>query len=309
VIRKVIFLLAVFIVSVVFAIYYKTAIVRPYYNAMPVKKARALATRLRKEGTLEAAKRLVMLTGHPSPDVRMFAVSPLSSFDTEEIRLALMDRLDDEITFIRFSAAQSLGLLHERRAIPRLLNMLDSQSGDVVCASMFALGLLGEKKAVEPIIPMLSCPERGIRESAAKALGDIGDKRAIEPLNKLLEKEKDKYTVPLAKNALLQIGDTTYEKEVLNLLPQNGYVNLWVARSMTRTGRIEGAQRLVEHLLDKECSVRAYIMWREMYPAVSFANLQDEENFVKQMIPVAKWLVENTFNGKLVMPEAGREKR
>jgi len=133
--------------------------------------------------------------------------------------------------------ADELGRRKERKAVPRLLEMLArdgaqermspiirslgrigdpcalqpliaalQREGDASSDAAWALGLLGDKRAVSSLIDALGNSKKwGIRNNAAEALGRLGDDKAIAPLRESLSDDNE-FVRKTIKNALVKLG-------------------------------------------------------------------------------------------------------
>jgi HEAT repeat protein len=85
-------------------------------------------------------------------------------------RLALIQALKDEDENVRKAAAEALGELGDRRAVPALIQALKDEDGSVRGAAAWALGKLGDRRAV----PALRQAVKDYNYAAAKALRKLG---------------------------------------------------------------------------------------------------------------------------------------
>ena len=90
----------------------------------------------------------------------------------------------------RRSAVGVLGLIGDRRALPRLYHALEDSDDTVKALAIWALGEIGDPAAVEPLLTVIRDIEDANLASlrmllAAEALGKLGE-RAVEPLRQLL---------------------------------------------------------------------------------------------------------------------------
>jgi hypothetical protein len=102
-----------------------------------------------------------------------------------------------------------LSRLGDRRAVAPLIEALKSDNLYMRFSAAEALGVLGDIAAVEPLIMALKDPDAYVRISAAEALGKIGDTRAVEPLASRLADWGEGYfrlVCNAAADALKQIG-------------------------------------------------------------------------------------------------------
>ncbi|MCD4785691.1 MAG: HEAT repeat domain-containing protein [Candidatus Eremiobacteraeota bacterium] len=150
---------------------------------------------------------------------------------------ALIKSLKDKSSFVRHSAATSLGKLNDRSAVPHLIEALDDDVTSVRDDSTTALGNLGGKEVVKPVIKMLDDdfvsirisavvalkrlntprsnkaiirmledPEPSVRRTAARSLGEIGETSNIAVLEKLLT-DHDKKVRIVAENAIKKLKE------------------------------------------------------------------------------------------------------
>ena len=104
----------------------------------------------------------------------------------------------------------ALGELKSTDAVPKLINALESESGNVRRLAASALGKIRDPRAVIPLLILLEHESKPqARQYAVKALGAIGDKRAEKLLQQIAENEDEMYyTRDSAKVALKQLHRT-----------------------------------------------------------------------------------------------------
>lgn len=145
-------------------------------------------------GTLgddSAVAPLLALLKKPNNDVRASVcvyISKLRLKETRPVGDALLPLLDDPTPQVRSYAVLSLGSLRERRAVPRLLQILqepvDLKSSDSVLSppmvALAALGMIGDPAAIPPLVKLLDVPGWG--ERAAEALLKMNDSGVAKEL-------------------------------------------------------------------------------------------------------------------------------
>ena len=115
----------------------------------------------------------------------------------------LIEQLKSESGTTRLIAAEQLGLIKDRRAVPELIRALKDESKIMRCYVTEALGEIGDASAVPHLIEALKDEGVNVRLEAAGALGNILEKcKTIEEFEKVengmdggsaaLRKEKDK---------------------------------------------------------------------------------------------------------------------
>ncbi|MFC2146834.1 M56 family metallopeptidase, partial [Acidobacteriota bacterium] len=112
--------------------------------------------------------------------------------DQNKTRLSLfMELLKSPSARVRGRAANALGELGDRQAVPELIKLLRDENALVREHAASALRDLGDRRAVPALIETLKDEDTVVREHAATALGRLGDKRAVQPLNQALQKEQN----------------------------------------------------------------------------------------------------------------------
>ena len=120
------------------------------------------------EPALEA---LISLVGEPSVAAAIGAsVVGLGSVAV----LPLLQRLEASAPDARAAAADLLGRLGDRRAVPALQRTLDDADADVVASAAGALGALGAAGAIEPLFKLFEHPQAAVRRAAIAAVNSIG---------------------------------------------------------------------------------------------------------------------------------------
>jgi HEAT repeat protein len=105
---------------------------------------------------------------------------------------AVMARLKSEDWEIRGAAAESLGWMGERRAVPALAVVLkEDRMAPVRAAAAEALGRLGDPQAVAALKAALGDRARAVCAAAAKALYDFKDPQGLEALFKLFRDSEE----------------------------------------------------------------------------------------------------------------------
>jgi HEAT repeat protein len=194
--------------------------------------------------------------------------------------------LQQEESFRRWTAAECLGKMKDRRAveplvqavlnerIPRLglveiaaLKELDDPHTEDLLLNgindrrtrpqaIDALGRLQSKRAVEPIIATLRNPDRFSTSVAMQALGEIKDPRALQPLCALL-KYHDEVVRRFAATALGQLGDSGAIGPLATALKDtDDGVRVNAAKSLGELKNAEAVNALIAVLKDREESVR-----------------------------------------------------
>jgi HEAT repeat protein len=107
---------------------------------------------------------------------------------------------------------QTLIQFHDKRALPLLVKLLDSDAAAVAGPAATELGELADPAAVEPLAKLVVKPvPRGtaaevVKANAIKALGKLKDTRAVEPLVEVLETPPQEQNINLHRLAALALG-------------------------------------------------------------------------------------------------------
>ncbi len=98
---------------------------------------------------------------------------------------------DDSVKFRgKVIAAELIGNLQCKDAVPDLIALLNSESRDIRRSSIKSLGEIESDDAKECLIEAITDDDSHVRKSAVIALGKIGDESAFEPLLQKLQAEK-----------------------------------------------------------------------------------------------------------------------
>lgn len=95
---------------------------------------------------------------------------------------ALIAALRDSDAEVRRAAANSLGQLEDKRAVPGLMTALRDDDAEVRQQAAWALGQLEDKRAVEGLVAALKDANTDVRRKSAWALGQLEDQSAAPAL-------------------------------------------------------------------------------------------------------------------------------
>jgi HEAT repeat protein len=136
---------------------------------------------------------------------RAVAAETLGALHDRRALEPLLAALKETDPQLRMTAARALGRLGDLKAQPALLSLLQSPSDELRIAAAEALGLLRSEKALKPLLKLLEDRQPKVRAAAAEALGHIGDSRALEPLRRHLS-DRDAWAQAAAATALRALG-------------------------------------------------------------------------------------------------------
>ena len=199
---------------------------------------------------------------------------------------------------VREHAAQSLGMLGDKRALDTLRYVLNDTSEIVRSRASLALGMLGDKSAVNDLIVVLQNKEKYgyyAQINAAKSLGMIKDSSAVPQLIGALQDEDEVVRMHVAKS-LGDIKDVSAVDSLILLLQEDesAYVRSQVAEALGKVGGDKAFNALVQALEGKDEFVRinialalAEIGDKRALPFLKAILLETEDSFTKQKIEEA----------------------
>jgi HEAT repeat protein len=152
-------------------------------------------------GHEDAAGPITEMLNHADWQTRRSAARAMRRFRRPETTRALVLALQaDADSSVRMAAAESLGELSDKRAVPALAQSLRDPVDAVRRCSAMALGRLGDPAAVPALVDALQDEAQGARMFSARALGNLGDNRAVIPLTEALEDEDSSVRATAAKS-------------------------------------------------------------------------------------------------------------
>ncbi len=141
-----------------------------------------------------------------NPARRREVVQLLASYPAREVHDALLRALRDPDAGVRAAAAEAVGRVRLREAVPQLLDWLDNPEADVRAAAARALGQIGDARTVPNIVRVLGDSNPDVRRAAVSALASIGGDEVIVPLLGRLDDVDTRVRVDAA-NWLGRLGD------------------------------------------------------------------------------------------------------
>jgi len=164
--------------------------------------------RLREEKTLGAVLDVVGALDPTRPDegeALEAAVRSLREWGCERALLAVA--ADEGARFrARALAAELLGDLASRLAVPTLAKLLAVDLRDVRRAAAAALGRIGDPRGLKALLGALGDPDGQVRRAAASALGRLRRRESVPFLLDLLQRERDEDVREEAARALAALG-------------------------------------------------------------------------------------------------------
>lgn len=122
---------------------------------------------------------------------RMQAARAFCELEDRRAIPRLIDLLQDDCTLVRVSAAYALGRNPSITAVSPLIAKLEQEwNGYVRKGIVWALGTCKDRRALAPLTSALKYDIAAVRLWAASALGQLGDPSAIEPLTETLQSDR-----------------------------------------------------------------------------------------------------------------------
>lgn len=173
-------------------------------SSAEIEERRDAVMRLGAFGQADASRAAVPALSDPAAIVRVAAARSVLSLAGDESVAVLVPLLSDKDPFVRQEVAYALGSTLNSRAVPALVERLNTDKEDGVRgAAAVALGTIRDESAVVPLAQVLSpsgSAPRGSRKrktrenefvlrSAARSLGMIGSRAAVPALIQLLSND------------------------------------------------------------------------------------------------------------------------
>ncbi|GET37403.1 HEAT repeat domain-containing protein [Microseira wollei] len=172
----------------------------------------------------EAVPVIVELLDFPEDGVRSNAASALGKIANKDVGGKLLPLLKDPDSYIRTEAVESLGLLGYAQGLHDIVDLLQTDEDYLVrlCAAE-ALGNLNDKSAMPALIAALNDSNEGVRAYAADSIGLLGVVEALPILQQKLESESSQFTRVFTLSALYRLGDEKSLFSLIKMLETTGY--------------------------------------------------------------------------------------
>lgn len=159
---------------------------------------------------------------------------------------------------VRWRAAEALGDLRAREALPDLLRALEDLDADVGRRAAEALADLGAREAAAVCLALLESPDAAARRRASRLLGKLRAREAIPALAKLLEREE----ADIRESAAETLGRLGAVEAVAPLLrrlqDEDSDVRQAALGALVELGRPEAVAPIRELLKDGDAAIREY---------------------------------------------------
>jgi HEAT repeat protein len=207
----------------------------------------------------EARAALVAILGDRNryQNVRWPAAEALGILRDRAAVPALVAALDDEFAIVRRYAAKALGSIGAREALPSLWARLENDDdASVIIAAAEALGQMPDPASAPGLARRLDNMHPGVREAAALALAKVDPPTLLEVLRRTIADE----AVPWRGQALRQLAEAFGWETLPTLLllsrDRNPEVRVGAADGLRLVPGDASAERLVEMLADEDGEVR-----------------------------------------------------
>ncbi len=177
-------------------------------------------------GAWETLEPLIELTRDDDGEVRMYAAQTLGKLKDRRAIPVLMLLLDDPVVNVRYHAIEALANLRASEAAGELARIALSGDFFVAFAALDALRSIDEPTVASRLTPLLQ--DENLRSPAIGALAQLGDHSVVEPLAGLLDRP---HLVAVVAEALATLQER-YEKQ----FGEGQYVIDLAARYITETG-------------------------------------------------------------------------
>jgi len=173
---------------------------------------------------------LIRLLNSTDPAARWHAAEALGTCGERAVPL-LLEALESRPVPVRLGVIEALGTIRDNRAVSPLIFVLHhDMSLEVRWAAVLALGEIGSSDAIPALVPLLKDPSRYIRHGAAATLGRLGWQPETGDENVYLLVARDdwepvRHLGALASQPLLGLfhnADPETREMIVSVLAQNG---------------------------------------------------------------------------------------
>ena len=177
-------------------------------------------------GAWETLQPLTELTTDTDAEVRMYAAQTLGNLKDRRAIPALMQLLNDADINVRYHAIESLAKLRASEAVDALARIAESREFFLAFPALDALSAIGEAGIAPRLVPLLE--DEVLRAAAVSALAQLGDDSIVAPLVAMLDRT---LMAPLVAESLI-----TLHKRYEHQLREGEHVTDLVARHITPAG-------------------------------------------------------------------------
>lgn len=220
---------------------------------------------------------------------------------------SIADRLIDSSPAIRLDAAQALGILRARPAIPRMLDAMKTGDANLKIAILRSLYKIRDASIDGELLPYLHDADKGVREETILTLGLFKSKAALPQLKRIYDQNPDTRLRLKTFQAIALIGDpSSLDLFQRNLKDPDKAYRLYAAEGIARVGDTSLAEEVSRTFINEKdmgcqlaLSFALYRLGRKEFIEKMVAGLS-ERMFHEQ---VTAYFIEM---GKPVAPELTR---
>jgi HEAT repeat protein len=169
---------------------------------------------------------------------------------------ALIAALKDDSEDVRTVAARSLAIIGDAAAVPALAGALADPSRwtvSIIAEDLMRMGPM----AVPPLLFLLAASDHNVRVAAVQIIGEIRDPLAVDPLVAVASGDRDLNLRAQAAAALGKLGGPKAERALERALTDEAWqVRAQAAKALGRLGRTEAAPLLAKAMPDVNWWVR-----------------------------------------------------
>jgi HEAT repeat protein len=199
--------------------------------------------------------RPLMLVGLNKPLLRIQAMSAVVSIGSEGIS-ELLEIIEERSPLTIGDSIIALGRIGDQRAVPSLLMTLNHADVGLRPKIVETLGLLGDRSALSRIVDLLADPDEKVQLNAIRAVQRIPDLRAVKPIIRILHRTQN---TELRLQAVIALATSGSQKAVaiLSALLPGADVALQraIAEALGHINSPEASEVLVELLHAGDLSI------------------------------------------------------
>jgi HEAT repeat protein/beta-lactamase regulating signal transducer with metallopeptidase domain len=194
-------------------------------------------------------------------EVRIAAAETLGRLESKEAVPPLMKALTDAAWEVRAAAAEALGNIRDKRAVGALISALGDEDWHVRLNAIEALGEISDQKAINPLAEALKDTNHSIRLAAVEALSNMEDRHALRPLCEALGDEDWRIRSDAAQ-ALGELEDNGAVDPLISLLKDTNWeVRRNAAEALGDIAEFRSLSALTDALNDEAWQVRKEAAW------------------------------------------------
>jgi len=243
-----------------------TALVATMNDTEAIEPARRAAGGLGILRANAAVPDLVKAAHSPDENLALEAIVALSKIQDLSAGPQLIDLLDSETGEVRQEAAVTVGILRTSEAVPKLQTMYEKGGGRTTqLRALDGLAYIGNPVSVPLFLKALWDPDKAFRARAAEGLARARDEKGLPDLEKAVNAEKDAEPRFAMMFAITSLGRMDYLSDLVNGLSstlRGGIVESYVIE-LTRNPQM--LARLYPFLNSRDADVRRRMCTVLMY--------------------------------------------